>query len=349
MNELENLQPEESLESVEPTERLEEQTLDDAAHEPGSRVEETVTYEQSEAIEETLVEVIDTTQLELAAEDGTVDRDDDGLIKDPDLSEASGDDDDKDEATPINLPGPVAEDDDVDMQLISGPSRDDLPDGTGILEEPHKTVEMAEKLEERGIADRAEIPDGIEFELAQGDSDDDGKDEATPINLPGPVAAVAQDPMPDPDPGFYTPRVAEEPDPGPDPFQQAALSPDDVKLEPAPDFKDMQPSEQAVVEIIGRAIADDEYRTTLFDDARAAIRGYDVSDDDQIGLGEMTQESFNFFAAEVEARFGAAIAENPQATEQQVMAQVVHAVWRDLNPGGLVYVLTHKIPHKHLS
>ena len=285
------------------------------------------------------------------------------------LASESGDDD-KNEATPINLPGPEAAEDDEGMQLISGPNRDDLPDGTGILEEPHETVAMADPLEERGVVKQAEIPEGIEFELAQGD-DDNEKDEATPINLPGPEAAVAEepshgpnpishpaqvakdhpgpggnvanDPMPDPDPGFRVAKGGDphDPPPPPDRSGQPELSPDDVKLEPAPNFEDMNPSERAVVDVIGKAITDEAYRAALFADARAAAAGYAVTAEDQAGLGEMTEESFNFFAAEVEARFAA-------AAEQQTLAQVVHSVWRDLNPGGLVYVLTYKIPQKHL-
>jgi len=58
-------------------------------------------------------------------------------------------------------------------------------------------------------------------------------------------------------------------------------------------------------------------------------------------LSEMTPESFEFFAAEVEARLAA-------TADEQTLAQVVHSVWRDLNPGRLVYVLTYKIPQYHL-
>ena len=370
-----------------------------------------------------------------------------------------GDDDDKDEATPINLPGPVAEDDD-DMQLISGPSRDDLPDGTGILEEPHQTVEMAEKPGDPSPACVAEVPEGMEFQLAgdgtvdrddpgtadpsglsetSGEGDGDGSKDATPINLPGPVPAqVAIDPddpppppdmsgqtqlspddvkveasgrggadevggvlpvpipkptMEEDDSGSYVAldhtgpggNVVDEPDHGPNPITQVALdhtgpgdnvaenpddpppppdltsqrelTPDDVKqgetLQPAPDFEDMNTSERSVVEIIGKAIADEEYRGTLLSDARSAVAGYTVTDDDQTALGEMTEEAFDFFAAEVEKRFSQAketlSEELLSDAHQQLMQQVVHAVWRDLNPGGLAYVLAYKIPQKHLS
>ena len=104
----------------------------------------------------------------------------------------------------------------------------------------------------------------------------------------------------------------------------------------------MNPSERAVVDVIGKAITDEAYRAALFADAREATAGYAVSDEDRAGLGEMTAEAFDFFATEVENRFA-------EAAGQQTLAQVVHSVWRDLNPGGLVYVLTYKIPQKHLS
>ena len=437
MNELEGTQPEENLESTESKERVEDQALDDATHEPGARVEESQSIEQAESVEDTLVTAMDDLKVEKTEEDGSIDRDEFGTADGSEISEGSGKDDDGgEEATPINLPGPIAENDDQDMQLNSGPSRDDLPDGTGILEEPHETIAGAEPLEDQDIVDRAEIPEGIELELAQGEDDD--KDEATPINLPGPVAAgaegvaggvpvplpkptndaskvikdhpgpggnVAQETVPDPEPDF---RVAEEPEPGPDPFTQPAespdpggeppgpnvelspddvkdgvaldhtgpggnvakpidpndpppppdmsgqseLSPDDVKmddnLQPAPDYEAMSVNEQSVVDIISKAISDEEYRTTLFEDARTAFTGYAVTDEDQTALGEMTKESFDFLAAEVEKRFGEAAVGVPEGAQQKLLQHVVHAVWRDLNPGGLAYILAYKIPQKHL-
>jgi len=585
MTELEITQPEETPESADTAEAIEitetgevqdaaeEQALQDAASDPGARVEETQTFEQAEAVESALSEAVETAEQtsgtpvpiptpetgeEDVPESGPDPQDlppgsgileephqtvemaekleDRGIVEQAEIPEgiefelADGDDDGKDEATPINLPGPVAEEEDDDMQLISGPNRDDLPDGTGILEEPHQSVEMAEKLEDRGIVEQAEIPEGIEFELADGD--DDGKDEATPINLPGPVAEEEGDDMqlisgpnrddlppgsgileephqtmemaekpgdPGPasvaevpegmefelagdddtvdrdDPGMMDPSELSEssgeddgegskdatpinlpgpvpaqvasdphdPPPPPDMSGQTGLSPDDVKVEvsgrggadelgvnmepipspeqgvagsseseelgtlpipipkpaqeedmgasadevggvlpvpipkpawdekfpsgneameddgihenlqPAPDFADMDTSERSVVEIISKAIDDEEYRGTLLTDARSAVAGYAVAENDQSALGEMTQEAFDFFAAEVEKRFSEAKAtvseELLSDAHQQLMQKVVHAVWRDLNPGGLAYVLAYKIPQKHLS
>ena len=62
----------------------------------------------------------------------------------------------------------------------------------------------------------------------------------------------------------------------------------------------------------------------------------------------MTKEAFDFFSNEVDSRFGEAKAGLPEAEHQSLLAQVVHAVWRDLNPGSLTYVLAYKIPQKHL-
>jgi hypothetical protein len=437
MNELEILQPDESAEVTEvvEVEDTEERVLEDITEEPGAHIEETQTIEQSEEIESELTEAIDAV-----------------------------------ESTPV-LEAPPPEEEETPAE--SGPDPDDLPPGSGILEEPHETVEMAEGLGEPGlsaIADRAEVPEGMEFELAGDDgtvgrddhpmadpselseSTDDDKDEATPINLPGPVAEEDDDD--DEKESFYIDEtgillgaeedqsggialdhtgpggnvaaeddwespnvntadvakdhpgpggmVAEEPEPGPDPFHtepggmvaevpepdgnlpgpnielspddvkiggqtelspddvkmasQTELSPDDVKLgdnlQPAPEFEAMSPSEASVVEIVGKAISDEEYRSELFQDTRTAITGYRVSAEDQIALGEMTTEAFDFFAAEVEQRFADAMSKIQKDAvadlQNQVMQQVVHAVWRDLNPGGLAYILAYKIPAKHL-
>jgi len=65
MDELENTQSEaapeapETPEAVESTEGAEERTLEEAAHEPGARVEETQDYEQAEAVESVLTEAVE--------------------------------------------------------------------------------------------------------------------------------------------------------------------------------------------------------------------------------------------------------------------------------------------------
>jgi len=147
-----------------------------------------------------------------------------------------------------------------DQPLACCPDPKDLPPGSGTLEEPHETVEMAESVEGPGPVDTAEVPEGIEFHLAgedgqdgagegeevspipvplpqpgdvitgadirlveeddgmvdgselseASDEDDDDGEEATPINLPGPV-----------------PTIAEAPEPGPHPFPHTAMEEDD--------------------------------------------------------------------------------------------------------------------------
>ena len=374
----------------------EKEKLDDATHEPRSFVEQSGDYQQAEDIQKTLESLpLEDENTVLGRMPGVRD----------DLSDVAvaGSDDEKNEATPINLPGPEAAEDEEDMQLISGPNRDDLPDGTGILEIPHETVEMANPFEDEDtvLGRMPEVRDDLSDVTLAGSEDE--KDEATPINLPGPEAAVAQQPDPSPDPfdgvdvalspddvkkedvsdlpipvfnevdgnvevspipvplpnpgdtgniasedDWESPNVniakggnPVDPPPPPDLTGERELSPDDVKLEPAPDFEAMNEGERAVVDVIGKAIADEEYRAALFADTRAATSSHAVTEEDQTGLNEMTEESFNFFAAEVEARLAV-------AGEQQTLAQVVHSVWRDLNPGGLVYVLTFKIPQYHL-
>ncbi|NQU30494.1 MAG: hypothetical protein HQ525_07480 [Anaerolineae bacterium] len=219
------------------------------------------------------------------------------------------------------------------------------------------------KNEEEGLASQAKVRGDLD-DLSSQNSEDE-KDEATPINLPGPQ------------PG----RVSDEPDHGPNPYtnEGAASGADEVAkdhpgtggnvaqmpdLEPepkgkdvadlpiplfnAPDFEAMNTSERAVVDVIGKAITDKEYRTMLFADVKGAVAGYEMADEDQTALGEMTNEAFDFFATEVDTRFGETKVDIPEAEHQSLLAQVVHAVWRDLNPGSLTYVLAYKIPQKHL-
>ncbi len=65
MDELEIIQPEENTESAEvgeATERVEEQTLEDATHDPGARVEQTGDYGQAEAVEGALTEAVENVK-----------------------------------------------------------------------------------------------------------------------------------------------------------------------------------------------------------------------------------------------------------------------------------------------
>lgn len=152
------------------------------------------------------------------------------------------------------------------------------------------------------------------------------------------------------EPGGGQTEVTPLPVPNLEPVQPGTGGED---LQPAPDYDAMNPFERSVVEIVGRAIADEEYRALLLSDARAAMAGYPVTYDDQVALGVMPEESFDFFASEVEARLGedwSGVLEGVASeAQQEVLQQVVHAVWRDLNPGGLAYILAYKIPDKHLK
>ncbi|MBC8508084.1 MAG: hypothetical protein ISR58_05330 [Anaerolineales bacterium] len=137
MQELETIQPEESrdvAETVESTEAVEEQALDDATLEPGARVEEEQSFEQAEAVEGALTDAMASVE----------------PVEDPPEEES-----------------PPESDTDPE----------DLPPGSGVLVVPHETVQMAEPLEEPGPADGAEVPEGIEFQLAEEEDDSDEPDE----------------------------------------------------------------------------------------------------------------------------------------------------------------------------
>ncbi len=210
---------------------VESQKLDDATHEPRSFVEQSGDYQQAETIQKAL------ESLPLEDENTVLERMPE--IRD-DLSHVTvaGSDNEKNEATPINLPGPEAAEEDEDMHLISGPSRDDLPDGTGILEIPHETVEMANPLEDEDtiLGRMPEARDDLSEATLAGSDD---KDEATPINLPGPQPAhegVALTPDDVKDVALSpddVKNVGESPDPSGDPVgpNDVTLSPDDVKTE----------------------------------------------------------------------------------------------------------------------
>lgn len=61
-------------------------------------------------------------------------------------------------------------------------------------------------------------------------------------------------------------------------------------------------SQEAVQQVIGRAITDPEFRQQLIDDARAACAGYDLSDDELAALEALDQESLKAFAGTLDAR-----------------------------------------------
>lgn len=182
MEELEITQPEESVESTESTERTEGQKLVESTHEPGARVEQTQEYEEAEAVESALtvaIDAVEEAEVELAGEERTIDRTDQPAKKDPSEAEYET--------------GLVKQPPDWDH----GPPEDKLKETeAGRVAD---TLEVPEDVEikptdEDGTVDRDEYEtiEGAELREASGDKDDDDGEEATPINLPGPVTAQAE-------------------------------------------------------------------------------------------------------------------------------------------------------------
>ncbi len=305
--------PEQNIEANEIRNTTNE-SLDDATYEPRAHVENSGDYTQSEDIQRTLAELAENEERGLAEQTE--------IRGDLDSTTSDQDEEDKDEATPINLPGPQPANEDVALS----------PDDVKLSEEPEPGPDP--------FKDVSDLPIPVFNE-------DDGNVDVSPIPVPLPNPAdggnvASEDDWEAPNANLAKGGDPHDPPPPPDLTGDRELSPDDVKLEPAPDFEALNEGERAVVDVIGRAITDEEYRAALFTDAQAATSDHAVTEEDQAGLNEMTPEAFEFFSAEVEARLSV-------AGEQQTLAQVVHAVWRDLNPGGLVYVLTYKIPQYHLS
>ncbi len=221
MDELEITQPEENVESTESAEQVEDQALGDATHEPGARIEETQTFEQAEAVEEALTETMHNveqvegtpvpiptpepaeTEFQLTDEDSTIDRDEYGMADGSDISEGSGKDGESgEEATPINLPGPVAA-----VEL----SPDDVKGAGTPGEELGVSMEPVPKPEERGGVLPIPIPEPVE----------DGEELGTlPIPIPKPT--MEEDVALSPD----DVKLSEQPEPGPDPFPRTAEFPD---------------------------------------------------------------------------------------------------------------------------
>ncbi len=61
-------------------------------------------------------------------------------------------------------------------------------------------------------------------------------------------------------------------------------------------------SQEAVQQIIGRAVTDHEFRQQLIDNARAACQGYDLTEDELDALEALDQESMKAFAGTLDAR-----------------------------------------------
>ncbi len=61
-------------------------------------------------------------------------------------------------------------------------------------------------------------------------------------------------------------------------------------------------SQEAVQQVIGRAITDAEFRQRLIDDARAACAGYDLTEEELDALEALDQESLKAFAGTLDSR-----------------------------------------------
>lgn len=61
-------------------------------------------------------------------------------------------------------------------------------------------------------------------------------------------------------------------------------------------------SMEAVQQVIGRAITDAEFRQLLIDDARAACKGYDLTEEELDALDALDAESMKAFAGTLDAR-----------------------------------------------
>jgi len=224
MTDLENLQPEEISERAEIPERLEEQVIEETALEPGARVEETQSYEQAEAVETALVEAVENAPIELAGDDGAVDRDKPGMVDGSELRETPKDDEGGDEATPINLPGPQAASVEagkispgLEFEVADGskpagggegvsPIPIPLPKPPGVIPEAF-TSDVPSSAGIGAFPDPGPDPDHIIGEAKAAPREDggdvpphwrrskesEGGESATPINLPGPEASGKDD------------------------------------------------------------------------------------------------------------------------------------------------------------
>lgn len=61
-------------------------------------------------------------------------------------------------------------------------------------------------------------------------------------------------------------------------------------------------SQEAVQQVIGRAITDAEFRQQLIDDARAACSDYDLTEEELTALDALDAASLQAFAGKLDAR-----------------------------------------------
>lgn len=60
--------------------------------------------------------------------------------------------------------------------------------------------------------------------------------------------------------------------------------------------------EDAVAQIIGRAVMDDDFRALLLSNPEQALQGYDLSDDEAEALKGLKQEDLEDFSAKLDSR-----------------------------------------------
>lgn len=143
MQELETIQPEESREGSDAGDAAEAVESTEAVEEQAL---EDSTHEPGARVEEQSFEQAESVEAELSDAMASVE--------------------------PIESPPPEEE-----SPPESDTDPEDLPPGSGVLVEPHETAEMAEPPERPGPADQAEVPEGIEFQLANEEDDSPEPDE----------------------------------------------------------------------------------------------------------------------------------------------------------------------------
>ena len=61
-------------------------------------------------------------------------------------------------------------------------------------------------------------------------------------------------------------------------------------------------SQEAVSQIIGRAVTDNEFRQLLFSNPEQALQGYDLTDDEKEALEDLKQEDLEDFSTKLDSR-----------------------------------------------
>lgn len=61
-------------------------------------------------------------------------------------------------------------------------------------------------------------------------------------------------------------------------------------------------SAETVTTVIKRAVAEQEFRASLFQNPTAALSGYDLTEDERTALSNLTAENFDALSGELEAR-----------------------------------------------